>query len=228
MRLAQKVEPRTPTVTPRPEFRAPVPPRPQGPSNYPRDSPRVTCHHCSDTGHIARYCPLRATNNNWRRTTPNTEVTPSRPSAAHCLETEGGPEECLGIWYEADPIQAASPDNRQHHRQEVQVNGQVAQGLRDSGTTITLIQKHLVKPENVSTRTVAVRVAGGAVFRVPTTRVHLDWGAGSGKTTVGIMDNLPAEVVLGNDIGPLTSAYLPTPAADALGTDTAPPGCSPI
>ena len=115
--------------------------------------------------------------------------------------------------YEADPIQAASPDNRQHRRQEVRVNGQVAQGLRDSGATITLIQKHLVKPENVSTRTVAVQVTGGAVFRLPTARVHLNWGVGSGKTTVGIMDNLPAEVVLGNNIGPLTLAYLPTSAA---------------
>ncbi|KAM9326851.1 uncharacterized protein PAF06_003086 [Gastrophryne carolinensis] len=60
----------------------------------------------------------------------------------------------------------------------------------------------------------AVRVAGGAVFRLPTARVHLDWDAESGRVHVGLMDNLPAEVLLGNDLGAMTSAYAtPGPAS---------------
>ncbi|XP_063281799.1 homeodomain-interacting protein kinase 2-like [Pelobates fuscus] len=114
-------------------------------------------------------------------------------------------------------IQGQTPSKLrlQQHRQEVRVNGQVAQGLRDTGTTITLVQQHLVKPENFSNHTVALRVARGAVFRLPTARVHLNWGTGFGMVTVGIIHNMPAKVLLGNDIGPLTSAYLPTPAAKA-------------
>lgn len=103
---ANKVEPRTPAITPLPEFRAPVPPgpsRPQGSNNYPRDLSRTTCHRCSNPGHIAHYCPLGSAANNWRRTSPNPENNTPRTSAAHCLEAEIGPEECLGILYEADP-----------------------------------------------------------------------------------------------------------------------------
>ncbi|KAM9329490.1 uncharacterized protein PAF06_003128 [Gastrophryne carolinensis] len=86
--------------------------------------------------------------------------------------------------------------------------------LRDTGATLTLLQPHLVKNKDRTGHTVAVRVAGGAVFRLPTARVHLDWGAGSGRVQVGLMDNLPAEVLLGNDLGPMTSAYAtPGPAS---------------
>uniref|UniRef100_A0A8C5PDU0 Gypsy retrotransposon integrase-like protein 1 n=1 Tax=Leptobrachium leishanense TaxID=445787 RepID=A0A8C5PDU0_9ANUR len=65
---------------------------------------------------------------------------------------------------------------------------------------------------------VAVRVAGGHVYRIPTARVHLDWGMDVRDVEVGIMKDLPTEVLLGNDLGLLTSTF----------EDTHPGGVCPV
>ncbi|CAJ0956513.1 unnamed protein product [Ranitomeya imitator] len=54
------------------------------------------------------------------------------------------------------------------------------QGLRDSRATLTLVKPHLFWDQEKTDRTVAVRVAGGAIHRLPTARIHLNWGVGNG------------------------------------------------
>ncbi|XP_040182565.1 uncharacterized protein LOC120915829, partial [Rana temporaria] len=100
------------------------------------------------------------------------------------------------------------------------VNGKTARGLRDSGATITLVQRHLITASEKPGKSIAVKVAGGAVYRIPTAQVHLDWGAGAGDVHVGVMKDLPSEVILGNDIGPLTSAFASTTAQEAHAVTT--------
>uniref|UniRef100_A0A8C5MGP5 Gypsy retrotransposon integrase-like protein 1 n=1 Tax=Leptobrachium leishanense TaxID=445787 RepID=A0A8C5MGP5_9ANUR len=190
----------------------PPPPRPEPTTRWP--TPRVPnrapstatvcCYGCGQMGHYRQNCPNQ----------PPLPRGPIRaPPAAHCYQEESpywDPQEEWGMLHEADPVQAASADNRQHHRQAVWINGRAAEGLRDSSATITLVRPHLITRKD---RTVAVRVAGGKVLRLATARVHLDWGSGEGSVRVGLLDQLPAEILLGNDLGRLVSAYAMDAAA---------------
>ncbi|XP_044132985.1 uncharacterized protein LOC122925703 isoform X1 [Bufo gargarizans] len=191
----------------------PLPP-PAPTAAQPRFRPpsSVQCHQCQRWGHYKRKCPELRDRSTWIRPGP-----PPRAAAHHYQEetpTAYGsavPVTTIEQWevlHEANPLQAQA-DNRQHHRQTVYLEGKPLQGLRDSGATITLVQSHLVADKAKTNKTVAVRVAGGAVYRLNTARVHLHWGAGSGTVEVGLMPQLPAEVILGNDLGKLTSAFEP-------------------
>uniref|UniRef100_A0A8C5LYB3 Gypsy retrotransposon integrase-like protein 1 n=1 Tax=Leptobrachium leishanense TaxID=445787 RepID=A0A8C5LYB3_9ANUR len=191
-----------------PTKRAPRPLTIQTP--VPWTGPR--CYGCNQIGHIRDRCPLNA-----NHPAPHRPAHPPGRATAYCCQHEPEPtaipDEDWGILHEADPIQAAAQDNRQHHRQKVRVNGRSANGLRDTGATLTLAQPHLITPAASTGYSVAVRVAGGHVYRIPTDRVHLCWG-----TEVGIMKDLPTAVLLDNDLGLLTSTF----------EDTHPGGVCPV
>ncbi|KAM4637043.1 uncharacterized protein O3C94_002792 [Discoglossus pictus] len=180
------------------------------------------CHGCKQVGHIKPNCPQRTTDRWGRAPIPQTKA------AAHCVqedynylpqETPSGNSENWATLHEVNPVQAAG-DNRAHHRQSVKLNGQEARGLRDSGATITLVQPHRVTPTQHTGRTIAVRVAGGAIHKLPTAQVHIDWGTGAKAVEVGIMPDLPAEVLLGNDLGCLTSQLAACSTEGALPVTT--------
>uniref|UniRef100_A0A8C5LQY2 CCHC-type domain-containing protein n=1 Tax=Leptobrachium leishanense TaxID=445787 RepID=A0A8C5LQY2_9ANUR len=191
-----------PQLRPAPLERAPRPLAPPTPA--PRVGPQ--CYGCNQIGHIRDRCPL-----NTHRLAPSRAAHPPSRAAAYCCHQEPEPtaalEEDWGILHEADPVQAAAQDNHQHHRQQVRVNGQLASGLRDTGATLTLAQPHLIHSAASTGYSVAVKVAGGHVYRIPTARVHLDWGTDARDVEVGVMKNLPSEVLLGNDLGLLTSTF---------------------
>uniref|UniRef100_A0A8C5PP86 Gypsy retrotransposon integrase-like protein 1 n=1 Tax=Leptobrachium leishanense TaxID=445787 RepID=A0A8C5PP86_9ANUR len=197
----------------RPALPAPPPPTPAvrtpaaRPTSRPNNLANVRCYGCNQDGHYKQNCPNR----------PDLTRPPARPSpSAHCYDTETPWPEVPEEWerlHEADPVQAASADNRHHHRQAVWINGRAAEGLRDSGATITLVRPHLVQQNDRLHNTIAVRVAGGKVLRLETARVHLDWGSGEKVVRVGLLNQLPAEVLLGNDLGRLVSSYSTDAAA---------------
>lgn len=56
-------------------------------------------------------------------------------------------------------------------------------------------------------RSIAVRAAGGKVLRIPTAQVHMDWGSGYRDVEVGVMRDIPTDVLLGNDLGHLSSSF---------------------
>ncbi|XP_044146655.1 uncharacterized protein LOC122935008 [Bufo gargarizans] len=206
------------STTPLPAVTTLAHPRPAASHNqYPpryNTRPPIRCHTCNQQGHIQRDCPRNRPRQNWNYQGPS----PPNRAAVHCCQRESvlptstitSIEEPLGILHEVNPIQAAS-DNRQGHRQVVHMEGKSIQGLRDSGATLTLVRNHLVPKHTLTGDCVAVRVAGGAIYKVPTAKVHLNWGAGHGNVEVGIMQDLPADVILGNDLGELTSAFVPQP-----------------
>uniref|UniRef100_A0A8C5MXN0 Gypsy retrotransposon integrase-like protein 1 n=1 Tax=Leptobrachium leishanense TaxID=445787 RepID=A0A8C5MXN0_9ANUR len=169
------------------------------PPSRPNNLANIRCYGCNQDGHYKQNCPNR----------PDLARSSPRPSqSTHCYDADlpwpEAPEEWERL-HEADPVQAAAADNR--HHQAVWVNGRAAEGLRDSGATITLVRPHLVQQNDRLRNTVAVRVAGGKVLRLETARVHLDWGSGEKVVRVGLLNQLPAEVLLGNDLGRLISAY---------------------
>ncbi|KAM4707199.1 LOW QUALITY PROTEIN: uncharacterized protein O3C94_004274 [Discoglossus pictus] len=196
------------------DARGPPPPPPAAQPRF-RQPASGPCHHCQKWGHYKRECPQLRDRSTWILPGP---PQPPRAAAAHhyqdIVATPYGsavPITTVEQWevlHEADPVQA-NADNRQHHRQTVYLEGKAVQGLRDSGATITLVKSDLVSDQAKLNKTVVVRVAGGAVYRLPTARVHLHWGAGAGHVEVGLMPQLPAEVLLGNDLGRLTSAFEP-------------------
>ncbi|XP_040278175.1 uncharacterized protein LOC120993770, partial [Bufo bufo] len=221
--VTPRVQPPRPTVPSHPPAARYQPPnRPVTSSpRYPRqEDNEQRCFRCKQLGHYKQNCPMdNNTRSNWSR--PGYRP----PAAAHCVDSawdpqELGQEEPLGTLYEALMVQSVITDNRKHHCQLVMVNGKTARGLRDSGATITLVQRHLIKESEKPGKSIAVRVAGGAVYRIPTAQVHLDWGAGAGNVHVGVMKDLPSEVILGNDIGPLTSVFASTPAQEAHAVTT--------
>ncbi|KAM4676056.1 LOW QUALITY PROTEIN: uncharacterized protein O3C94_008702 [Discoglossus pictus] len=174
----------------------------------------IRCHTCNQQGHIQRHCPRNRNRSTWNTPTNS----PANRAAVHCYQSASTTflRDPLGTLHEVNPVQAAA-DNRQGHRQGVHIEGKRLQGLRDSGATITLVRNHLVPKQQLTGEYVAVRVAGGAIYKVPTAKVHLDWGAGSGNVEVGLMQDLPADVILGNDLGELTSAFVSQyPAQEAL------------
>uniref|UniRef100_A0A8C5LYN2 Uncharacterized protein n=1 Tax=Leptobrachium leishanense TaxID=445787 RepID=A0A8C5LYN2_9ANUR len=194
-------------LPPRPVIPAPPLPVPTvrplatRPPSRPNNMANIRCYGCNQDGHYKQNCPNR----------PDlARSSPRPPQSTHCYDVDlpwpEAPEEWERL-HEADPVQAAAADNRHHHRQAVWVNGKAAEGLRDSGATITLVRPHLVQQNDRLRNTVAVRVAGGKVLRLETARVHLDWGSGEKVVRVGLLNQLPAEVLLGNDLGRLISAY---------------------
>lgn len=52
-----------------------------------------------------------------------------------------------------------------------------------------------------------MRVATGKVLCIPTAQVHMDWGSGYRDVEVGVMREIPADVLLGNDLGHLSSFF---------------------
>uniref|UniRef100_A0A8C5QTA7 CCHC-type domain-containing protein n=1 Tax=Leptobrachium leishanense TaxID=445787 RepID=A0A8C5QTA7_9ANUR len=197
----------------RPALPAPPPPEPAvrwpaaRPTSRPNTLANVRCYGCNQEGHYRQNCPNRPA-----MPRPHARSSPS----AHCYDAEAPWPDSQEEWerlHEADPVQAASADNRHHHRQAVWINGRAAEGLRDSGATITLVRPHLIQRNDRLNHTVAVQVAGGKVLRLETARVHLDWGSGERVVRVGLLDRLPAEILLGNDLGRLVSAYTTDAAA---------------
>ncbi|XP_040182571.1 uncharacterized protein LOC120915831 [Rana temporaria] len=183
---------------------------PTTPPNFNRRPPLV-CHQCNQPGHYKIHCPQRS-RGNWERPSPP----PPRAAAHHYqhepLEDHSPESEKWTVLHEVNLAQAEG-DNRMHHRQWVTVDGKEAEALRDSGATLTLVQPPTVSAKARTNRTVAVRVAGGAIHKLPTAQVQLNWGTGVKQMEVGIMSDLPAEVLLGNDLGCLTSQLLtPDPA----------------
>ncbi|KAM4691997.1 uncharacterized protein WCC33_016819 [Rhinophrynus dorsalis] len=114
-----------------------------------------------------------------------------------------------GYYHEVALAQESPSDNRNHRIQAVQVDGHAAQGLRDSGATLTLVQPYCLRRHHRTNQAMEVRVAGGKIYQLPMAQVHLDWGTRHGYKTVGVMPGLPTDVLLGNDLGRLESHFEP-------------------
>ncbi|XP_044133676.1 uncharacterized protein LOC122926366, partial [Bufo gargarizans] len=152
----QPPQPTVPSYPPAARYQPPNRPVTSSP-RYPRqEDNEQRCFRCKQLGHYKQNCPMdNNTRSNWSR--PGYRP----PAAAHCVDSawdpqELGQEEPLGTLYEALMVQSVITDNRKHHCQLVMVNGKTARGLRDSGATITLVQRHLIKASEKPGKSIAV------------------------------------------------------------------------
>ncbi|XP_077137564.1 uncharacterized protein LOC143803670 [Ranitomeya variabilis] len=84
-------------------------------------------------------------------------------------------------------------------------------GLRDTGAERTLVRPEVVSPQDlVPGKTLSVSGIGGVEPALPVAKVFLDWGAGRGVREVGVTSNIPANVLLGTDLGRIVSQYVAT------------------
>ncbi|XP_072000811.1 uncharacterized protein [Engystomops pustulosus] len=98
----------------------------------------------------------------------------------------------------------------QHHMQTVIVGDRVTQGLRDSGASYSLVRPEVINPEDIiPEKTLPVKGITGCHPGVPDAKVFMDWGAGRGIRQVGVSQELPVDVLLGNDLGKMTTVYVP-------------------
>ncbi|XP_073496060.1 uncharacterized protein [Phyllobates terribilis] len=141
------------------------------------------CYSCNQTGHLSATCPEK------QRKNPPSKA--PGPNASVLLV--GGP---VGRACE--------------NFQSVRVGDTLTVGLKDTGAERTLIRPELVSPEAlIPGKTLTVTGIGGVRCPLPMARVFIDWGAGSGVKEVGVSKNLPANVLLGTDLGRMFAYYVP-------------------
>ncbi|XP_063788599.1 uncharacterized protein LOC134943977 [Pseudophryne corroboree] len=187
------------------------PPRSAPASNQRPSEPRLDkkCYGCGKIGHLRMNCPASQA--------PQTRApNPSAGARIACLTREDelpetvpppvSPMECgkkqVDSTERVTCMAKKPPPNMWRHLQPVQVGSLQGEGLRDSGASITVVSPHLVDPAAVLQGcTAKVTVADGLEREVPMARVYLDWGAGQELRDVAVMDGLPTDVVLGNDLG---------------------------
>ncbi|XP_071989572.1 uncharacterized protein [Engystomops pustulosus] len=101
-------------------------------------------------------------------------------------------------------------DKLQHHMQTVIVGDRVTQGLRDSGASYSLVRPEVINPEDIiPEKTLPVKGITGCHPGVPVAKVFMDWGSGRGIRQVGVSQELPVDVLLGNNLGKMTTVYVP-------------------
>ena len=81
------------------------------------------------------------------------------------------------------------------------VNGQAVVMLFDTGCTQTLVHAKLVPQSRyLKDQTISVQFADGRRATVPLATVHVECSMAAGDFVVGILETLPADILLGNDI----------------------------
>ncbi|XP_071970308.1 uncharacterized protein [Engystomops pustulosus] len=101
-------------------------------------------------------------------------------------------------------------DKLQHHMQTVIVGDRVTQGLIDSGASYSLVRPEVINPKDIiPEKTLPVKGITGCHPGVPVAKVFMDWGSGRGIRQVVVSQELPVDVLLGNDLGKMTTVYVP-------------------
>ncbi|XP_041418563.1 uncharacterized protein LOC121393619 [Xenopus laevis] len=105
---------------------------------------------------------------------------------------------------------SGKPENLHHHMQSVIVGDKVTQGLRDSGSNLSLVRPEMINTGDIIPgKTLSIKGVGGSHPKVPVAKVFLDWGAGRGLREVGVTNEIPVNVLLGNDLGYMITAFVP-------------------
>ncbi|XP_075186262.1 uncharacterized protein LOC142257859 [Anomaloglossus baeobatrachus] len=151
-------------------------------SAWPTSDP-CRCFSCNQPGHLSSACPERQK----RSSTPEARG----PSANVLFVVQTGGRAC-------------------ENRQPVTVGDTITEGLKDTGAEQTLIRPEFVLPSKlIPGKTLTVTGVWGVRQSFPMARVFLDWGAVRGWKDVGVSRDIPANVLLGTDLGRLVAHYVP-------------------
>lgn len=129
------------------------------------------CHYCKQVGHFKAMCPKRQ---------KDLAAAPKQPTVLCVRMGEGWPR---------------------RNYQSVRVGQRTCIGKRDSGAELTLVRPNLVSPEEYVDGESITLTGFGGTKTVPIARVFLDWGEDRGTRRVGVWDENPVDVLLGEDLG---------------------------
>ncbi|XP_075697048.1 uncharacterized protein LOC142662718 [Rhinoderma darwinii] len=173
------------------------------------------CYGCGQPGHLQSSCPSRN-----RR-----ELRPFPPPPGHLVHSilpeeefpppppEWTTEPCItetppGL-YGIQSLAKSYPEQRQRHLQDVFIDGYKVTGFRDTGAFLTIADPRVVRPEAIHQGPgIPIALAGGTRKYIQKAAVHLDYGYGERLCWIGVMGGLPADVLLGNDIGELQCHFV--------------------
>ncbi|XP_070576386.1 uncharacterized protein [Ptychodera flava] len=138
----------------------------------------LTCYSCHKPGHKANKCP-------------NKKVTEERQKAYRCRVQQLVPSGCRDM--------ARNRGNR--HRYPGKVNSQHACILRDTGCDQTIVHSALVPPDTyVDDQYVNIEFADGSSRLLPLAVIYIQCQCYEGQILAAVLDTLPEDVLLGNDI----------------------------
>ncbi|XP_031751075.1 uncharacterized protein LOC116408409 [Xenopus tropicalis] len=101
-------------------------------------------------------------------------------------------------------------ENLSHHMQSVIVGGKVTRELKNSGAYFSLVRPEIINTGDIIPgKTLSIKGVGGDHPKVPVAKVYLDWGVGRGLREVGVSNEIPLDILLGNDLGCMVTAFVP-------------------
>ncbi|XP_077987242.1 uncharacterized protein LOC144441327 [Glandiceps talaboti] len=140
----------------------------------------ITCYSCNKTGHKANQCPNRKTSQ-------------ERQKAFRCHAQQLIPN---GNGYGGGIKRCGN-----RHRYPGKVDGQRACILRDTGCDQTIVCSNLVSPDSyLDDQYVNIEFADGNTKLLPLAVIHVECQCYEGQILAAVLDTLPEDVLLGNDI----------------------------
>ncbi|XP_041437873.1 uncharacterized protein LOC121399941 [Xenopus laevis] len=190
-------------------------PCPVWPAPQPHHTFNKSCFRCGSTTHLIAQCPKppRTSNNAVARpvTALRQKVTAAQQQAIQAVQQHThGPLVPKPLEYVILGVHWNDQISRTKHIIPVMLNGKPAEGFLDSGAYISLVEPHMLSASDVLPgRSVCIILPGGTKKEIPVAQVSLDVGNGPIQHTVGILDHLPAPVLVGNDVGDICCSLTP-------------------
>ena len=152
------------------------------------------CFRCNKTGHIAIDCP-----NKGKDKSSGEKST----TAGYVCKGKHTNDISRQLSVDEDTTPGLS-----QFREPGKINGQKVQLLRDTGCTHTMVRASLVPAQAyLDDMDIVIRLVDGSTRQVPTAMVHIESKHVSGDVRVGVLDTLPEDVLLGNDLAASDMAY---------------------
>eukprot|EP00079_Xenopus_tropicalis_P035068 XP_017948839.1 PREDICTED: uncharacterized protein LOC108647387 [Xenopus tropicalis] len=192
----------------------PNPPSTTQPQHGNRPQDRL-CYLCRQPGHMQYACPkarggmrpMASHPVNYVEVDPEgtDELPPSSEEWSFIPTPSVIPRGVYGI----QKVPQSYPEQRKRHLHDVLLDGCHITGFRDSGAFLTIADPQVVRPEAIHPGPgILIEVAGGELKYIPKAAVQLDYGCGEKVCWIGVMGGLPADVLLGNDLGPMDSCFV--------------------
>ncbi|XP_031759375.1 uncharacterized protein LOC116411465 [Xenopus tropicalis] len=97
-----------------------------------------------------------------------------------------------------------------HHMQLVIVGGKVTRELKNSGAYFSLVHPEIINTGDIiPEKTLSVKGVGRNHPKMHVTKGYWDWGVGRGLREVGVSNEIPVNVLLGNDLGCMVTTFVP-------------------
>src|SRR3981189_3102752 len=80
------------------------------------------------------------------------------------------------------------------------MDGKQVKYIRDSGSSVSLISPNVIPDHNMTNETISITSVFGNTETIPVAVVHLKCRYGEIDWPVGVVNNLPVEMIIGNDL----------------------------